>query len=69
MGTLSEKIKGTNSTCKSPTCHRRTLPQSCACIRWNWPSHSRGNADRSVHRGKREEKKIEKENEEGNLTT
>lgn len=30
------------------TCHHHTLPQSCACIHWNWPSHSRENAGRSV---------------------
>lgn len=30
------------------TCRRRTQPQSCACTRLNWPSHSPENAGRSA---------------------
>lgn len=44
---------------KNHTCRHHTLPQSCACIHWNLPSHSRENAGRSV-RGGREEGKTTK---------
>lgn len=39
---------------KTPTCHRRTLPQSCVCIRWSLPSHSPKNEGRSVQCKKEE---------------